>query len=138
MAVKTFKSKVDAWLVIVLAVSTVVLIAGLAATLYSRPDPLAVVVMLAATLLFLLLVGSILLRTYYRVDAGMLTIVSGPLRRSVAIDQITSVERTRNPLSSPALSLDRLRIRYGDNKSVMISPADRDKFLNALGIEETR
>lgn len=138
MAVKTFKSKVDAWLVIVLAVSTVVLIAGLAATLYSRPDPLAVVVMLAATLLFLLLVGSILLRTYYRVDAGMLTIVSGPLRRSVAIDQITSVERTRNPLSSPALSLDRLRIRYGDNKSVMISPADRDKFLKALGIEETR
>lgn len=138
MAAKTFKSKVDAWLVIVLAVSTVVLIAGLAATLYSRPDPLAVVVMLAATLLFLLLVGSILLRTYYRVDAGMLTIVSGPLRRSVAIDQITSVERTRNPLSSPALSLDRLRIRYGDNKSVMISPADRDKFLNALGIEETR
>lgn len=138
MAVKTFKSKVDAWLVIVLAVSTIVLIAGLAATLYSRPDPLAVVVMLAATLLFLLLVGSILLRTYYRVDAGMLTIVSGPLRRSVAIDQITSVERTRNPLSSPALSLDRLRIRYGDNKSVMISPADRDKFLKALGIEETR
>ncbi len=138
MAVKTFKSKVDAWLVIVLAVSTVVLIAGLAATLYSRPDPLAVVVMLAATLLFLLLVGSILLRTYYRVDAGMLTIVSGPLRRTVAIDTITSVERTRNPLSSPALSLDRLRIRYGDNKSVMISPADRDKFLNALGIEETR
>ncbi len=138
MAVKTFKSKVDAWLVIVLAVSTVVLIAGLAATLYSRPDPLAVVVMLAATLLFLLLVGSILLRTYYRVDAGMLTIVSGPLRRSVAIDQITSVERTRNPLSSPALSLDRLRIRYGDNKSVMISPADRDRFLKALGIEETR
>lgn len=138
MAVKTFKSKVDAWLVIVLAVSTIVLIAGLAATLYSRPDPLAVVVMLAATLLFLLLVGSILLRTYYRVDAGMLTIVSGPLRRTVAIDTITSVERTRNPLSSPALSLDRLRIRYGDNKSVMISPADRDKFLNALGIEETR
>ncbi len=138
MAVKTFKSKVDAWLVIVLAVSTIVLIAGLAATLYSRPDPLAVVVMLAATLLFLLLVGSILLRTYYRVDAGMLTIVSGPLRRSVAIDQITSVERTRNPLSSPALSLDRLRIRYGDNKSVMISPADRDRFLKALGIEETR
>ncbi len=138
MAAKTFKSKVDAWLVIVLAVSTVVLIAGLAATLYSRPDPLAVVVMLAATLLFLLLVGSILLRTYYRVDAGMLTIVSGPLRRSVAIDQITSVERTRNPLSSPALSLDRLRIRYGDNKSVMISPADRDRFLKALGIEETR
>lgn len=138
MAVKTFKSKVDAWLVIVLAVSTVVLIAGLAATLYSRPDPLAVVVMLAATLLFLLLVGSILLRTYYRVDAGMLTIVSGPLRRTVAIDTITSVERTRNPLSSPALSLDRLRIRYGDNKSVMISPADRDRFLKALGIEETR
>ncbi len=138
MAAKTFKSKVDAWLVIVLAVSTVVLIAGLAATLYSRPDPLAVVVMLAATSFFLLLVGSILLRTYYRVDGGMLTIVSGPLRRSVAIDQITSVERTRNPLSSPALSLDRLRIRYGDNKSVMISPADRDKFLNALGIEETR
>lgn len=138
MAAKTFKSKVDAWLVIVLAVSAVVLIGGLATTLYKRPDPVAVAVMLGSTLFFLLLVGSVLLRTYYRIDGGTLTIVSGPFRRSVAIDQITSVERTRNPLSSPALSLDRLRIRYGDNKSVMISPADRDRFLQALGIEEKR
>lgn len=138
MAAKTFKSKVDAWLVIVLAVSAVALIAGLVTALYRRPDPVAVVVMLAATLFFVLLVGSILLRTYYRIDRGTLTIVSGPLRRTVAIDTITSVERTRNPLSSPALSLDRLRIRYGDNKSVMISPADRDRFLKALGIGEQR
>ena len=44
---------------------------------------------------------------------------------------IASVEPTRNPLSSPACSLGRLRIRYGA-KQIMISPLDRVGFLRAL------
>jgi hypothetical protein len=43
---------------------------------------------------------------------------------------------TRNPLSSPALSLDRLRIEYGQGRAIMISPADKGPFLRAL--EERR
>jgi hypothetical protein len=39
---------------------------------------------------------------------------------------------TRSPLSSPALSLDRIRIDYGKGKSVMISPLNKADFLLEL------
>jgi hypothetical protein len=40
---------------------------------------------------------------------------------------------TRNPLSSPALSLDRLHIRYGGSRmGIMISPVNKAVFLQDL------
>lgn len=41
---------------------------------------------------------------------------------------------TRNPLSSPALSLDRLHVQFGQDlfNAILISPADRDRFLTGL------
>lgn len=48
--------------------------------------------------------------------------------------EISEVRPTHNPLSSPALSLDRLHVQYGPGflKAVMISPADREGFLEDL------
>jgi hypothetical protein len=43
---------------------------------------------------------------------------------------------SRSPFSSPALSLDRLQIDYGAGKSILISPADKEGFIEA--IEECR
>ena len=75
----------------------------------------------------------LMLGTHYTVDRGTIRIVSGPFRWKVPIDEITSVSATRNPLSSPALSLDRLSIRYGKRRRIMISPADKAGFLKAIG-----
>ena len=61
-----------------------------------------------------------------------LLVRSGPFRWRVPLGQIHSVTPTRNPLSSPALSLDRLRIEYGDGKWILISPRERERFLEAL------
>lgn len=132
MAEKRFASKIDTWLLLVLVGTVAFMLASLTVTLYSAPDGVTIAVMLGVTLLVFLLIGSILLRTYYAIDGKMLRIVSGPLTWRVPIDEISSIERTRCPLSSPALSLDRLRIRYG-NKSILISPAHRDRFIRALG-----
>jgi hypothetical protein len=44
----------------------------------------------------------------------------------------TVVESTRNPASSPALSLDRLLIRYGGGSEIMVSPADKAGFMAAI------
>jgi hypothetical protein len=49
-----------------------------------------------------------------------------------AVLDITAITPTSNPLSSPALSLDRLRIDYGKGRSVMISPRDKQGFLGAM------
>ena len=59
----------------------------------------------------------------------------GICRRRIQLAEIREVHPTHNPLSSPALSLDRLRIRFGPGqtlKAVMISPSDRGRFLDEL------
>ncbi len=87
----------------------------------------AVVTALAIVLLF-----SVFTRTHYTVAHGELRVVSGPFRRTIPLAEITSIEPTRNPLSSPALSLDRLKVCYGDKKYVLISPANKAGFLSAI------
>jgi hypothetical protein len=43
----------------------------------------------------------------------------------------SGVERSSNPLSSPACSLDRLLIQYG-KRQIMVSPAERAEFPSRL------
>ena len=117
MTKRRFKSKIDRWLLILLVV-------------------VIVFEVVVTALLIVALIGSLLIGTHYTVDGNTLRVVSGPFRWKVPIDQIQSVEATRSPLSSPALSLDRLRIRYGTNRQIMVSPADRRGFLRAIGQEQ--
>ncbi|RFP65965.1 hypothetical protein D0N36_05715 [Hymenobacter lapidiphilus] len=70
--------------------------------------------------------------TYYLFHDRQLLVYCGPWRMQIPVDSITQVEATHNPISSPALSLDRLLVRYGKYDSVLISPADRAGFLAAL------
>lgn len=133
MTPKQFPSKIDAWLLVVLAVTLACQLGVLVWVLYSEDGAGARWLMVGITLLVILLIGSVVLRTYYRIDGDTLLIVSGPFRWRVPIGEIHSIESTHNPLSSPALSLDRLRIRFSGRKSIMISPADKPRFLRALG-----
>ena len=71
--------------------------------------------------------------TDYRVSDGECLVRSGPFRWRIPLDDIEAVRATRNPLSSPALSLDRLEIRYAGGRKIMISPLDRAGFLAAIG-----
>ncbi len=79
------------------------------------------------------LVVWVYLRTYYVVGAGVLEVRSGPFRWRIQIEQIHRVSPTRSPLSSPALSLNRLRIDYGKGKSILLSPERREDFIRDLG-----
>lgn len=73
--------------------------------------------------------------TYYVVENNTLIIKSLVFRWKINMNDITQIEPTHNPLSSPALSLDRLKISYMKNgriAKVMISPKDKEGFLNTL------
>jgi hypothetical protein len=48
------------------------------------------------------------------------------------VDEIESIRPTHNPLSSPALSLDRLNIELHTGRNILISPKDKSGFLQAL------
>lgn len=70
----------------------------------------------------------------YGIDATHLIVRHGVCRQRIQLAEISSVYPTRNPLSSPALSLDRLHVQFGEGffKAVMISPADRTQFLDEI------
>ena len=133
MAAKRFKSKIDRWILVLLVIVIVVQVVAVGSAALQAGDPL---VMTGSIFLMIAIVGLmlwLLVGTHYTVDRGELKIVSGPFRWKVALDQIGSVEATRSLFSSPALSLDRIRIRYGKRRSIMISPADKAGFLKAIG-----
>ncbi len=135
MTSKRFKSKIDRWLLYLLIAVIVfeVVVLGVAAT--QAGSVVAALSIVAAALLIVALIGSLLVRTHYTVQGNILRIASGPFSWKVPVDQIESVKATRNPLSSPALSLDRLQISYGKDRRIMVSPADKAGFLKAVGQE---
>ena len=75
-----------------------------------------------------------LLSTYYQVGEHELKVRCGPFVWRIDRSSIQSIKPSRTLLSSPALSLDRLEIRYGDHRSIMVSPLSREAFIEDLGV----
>ena len=108
-----FGSKRDAWIVAMIWGGAILSVVGGAAQLSS--DALAAVrisvfVGLDAAAAFMLWV---LYTTRYLFTEDSLLIECGPFRYRVPLAEIVSVQPSRNPLSSPACSLDRLMIKWG-------------------------
>ncbi|WP_191621416.1 PH domain-containing protein [Marinihelvus fidelis] len=128
---QVFRSAVDSWYYIVTfgAPLLVIVIAYLEAGFRSFGEALVVLgVVLIAALIPLWL----LLSTRYTVQGDELRVRSGPVSKTIAISGIRSVEPSRSILSAPALSLKRLKVAY-DGGQVLVSPADRDGFIRAIG-----
>ena len=75
----------------------------------------------------------LLLSTYYLVEAGTLKVRSGPFSWVIPLNEIKSVKPSRSVLSSPALSLHRLEIHYGQGQTILVSPKDMKGFQGAIG-----
>lgn len=74
-----------------------------------------------------------LLNTYYSIEEETLLITCGIFKKlRIHIKDIHHIKETRNPLSSPALSMDRLEIKYGLRKFVLISPKHKNDFIDAM------
>jgi hypothetical protein len=73
------------------------------------------------------------LSTAYEVEQNILKIRSGFFfHRTIPIDSIKEIRATRNPISSPAASLDRLLIISNMSDSIMVSPKDKEAFVDHL------
>ena len=128
-----FESKRDLWLLVIVRLIPLVLLVVIANVWYQvhhdLRGPIAGAFILIVFELFFF--ESILRSTYYMIDAGTLVIRSSVFSWRVPISEIRSITPTRSALSSPALSLDRLRIEYG-GKAIMVSPEDPKRFIEAL------
>jgi hypothetical protein len=130
---RVYKSKIDAWLVWVLTASAVLPVIAVAASAgFNRArlvEAWPILLILGVSFAFVLWV---FLATSYAFDGRALLVRSGPFRWRVPLDTVESVRPSRNPLSSPALSIDRLEVRYGGGKVLLISPREREAFLAEL------
>ncbi len=119
-----FPSKRDLWLS--LLIWGLMLLGAVPALL--KPGKGQLMIMAAA----ILFIGWIWFGTGYEISESELKIRCGPFRQRIPIQEIKEIKTTRSPLSSPACSLDRMEIKYGNSKRVMISPADKEGFIKML------
>jgi len=126
-----YPSKIDTWLLATILGVPVISAAGLYPVV-TMDAPRALAVALPTLLLGVGLPLWLLFSTTYALDQEQLSIRCGPFKWQVPIRDIRAITPTRNPLSSPALSLDRLRIDYGSGGSVMISPNNKEQFLRDI------
>jgi hypothetical protein len=137
-------AKVDRWVAVVLGgaalgefvAGTTVLVAGLWT---GNPTPTAALGISAilfgsGVFLSLMLWGCYHIR--YVVTPSDLVVHCGPFRTTLPLDTILEVFPTRNPISAPAPSLDRLQISYrkksGGKWFALISPVDKEAFVRDL------
>lgn len=127
-----FASRMDAWLIALLALAllaTLPCLALLFAPATAWPVRLLLALVLLPGLALLLWVP---LATDYQVQAGELLIRSGPFRWRVPVQHISRITPSRSLQSAPALSLKRLRIEHGRFGQVLISPRDQRGLMQAL------
>ena len=128
-----FESKRDWWIVFITRIMPFVLLGVIASIEYvhghNMRGPIGGLITLV--LLEVFLVEPMLSWTYYAIEGDTLLIRSGIVKWRIPIRDIRSITPTRSMLSSPALSLDRLRIDYG-RKSILVSPAEKMRFIEAL------
>jgi Bacterial PH domain len=132
----TYRSAVDRWLLLVLGGA--LLVAGVSCGIVLVSGDAAARAIAGATgALGVGLPLWVLTSTSYTLTSEHLVVRSGPFRWRIPIAGIVEVTPTRNPLSAPALSLNRLRIMSA-GASVMISPADPGRFLADLEARRAR
>jgi hypothetical protein len=71
--------------------------------------------------------------TYYVIDGDKLRVKCGFLiNTTIDINSITKIVSTKSILSAPAISFDRLEVFYNKYDSVVISPGDKEDFIENL------
>ena len=133
-SLRWFPSKIDWWLRLLLISLPLISIGSSAvALLESGLKEAAITFVLSMVPIAAVFIG-LVWPTRYAISEDSLVLRFGLLRQKIPLAKITHVRPSRLPLSSPALSLNRLLVRHGKGplSFVLISPDDRDVFLDLL------
>lgn len=121
---KVFKSKIDWWFGLILVypifLSIKALLEGEWIGLLGLTGVVGFILILSKT-------------TQYIINENQLVIKSTWIvNERIDISKITKIEKSNSILSSPALSLDRLLVRYNKYDEVLISPKEKKEFIDEL------
>lgn len=117
---KIYKSKLDWWLVVLILTVTVCPV-----VLAIMEREYAAIVISGFTLS---LIGLTFYYTRYKIKGQQLIV----WWTKIDINSIKKIEKSNSFLSAPALSLDRIEISYNKYDSILISPKDKQGFVDEL------
>lgn len=70
--------------------------------------------------------------TNYKIDDENLIVKNGPFKSTIDIKSIHKLRATKTLLAGPALSIDRIEIQYKRYDFVIVSPKEKNKFIESL------
>ncbi|AMP00770.1 hypothetical protein CAter282_2937 [Collimonas arenae] len=124
-----FPSKIDLWLVLVLA-GTVAFVISIGFSV-AHTVPAAKFICFGVAALMALIVWAFCVPCKYVLEADHLLIQAGFIRQCIPYRQITHIDISSNPRSAPALSLQRVKVSFGDAYQ-LVSPIERERFIRML------
>ena len=138
-----FASKIDTWLTLVFVGATLLMIFSLFLPYWFKSDTSLVqnIFILFLPILFSLLILWLpYFKIKYTITNDELLVNNGFSTSRINLEDIANIQPSRSLLSAPALSLNRIEIRYKNksgNGSVLISPKDKLAFYNAIQVRTT-
>ena len=135
MESKTYKSNVDLWIAIILILVVVLGIFSIILSIFFGTSVNESIGLGISGILMILSV-IIFLPVNYTLLESQLLIRFGLFRHRINYQDIKSVKKTFNLLSSPALSLKRIEIQYSKGIGfTLISPNDIESFVKDLSVK---
>jgi hypothetical protein len=125
-----FRSKVDWWLILLLAGIPVIPLA-IEWNDGGRSSPAFFLIPAG----IVALISIVFFPIHYVIEGETISVRYGIMRweyTAFRVQEVQSVRPTFNPLASPALSIDRLSVDLGFRGKLLISPKDKAGFLRAL------
>ena len=127
-----YKSKIDWWAHLVLAIMPIINI-WLLIVFIQQNDLVFLITVIIFLLMNIFLILPIWLNTCYILEENELVVKCGLGKgKRIAYESIKSIKDSKNPLASAALSIDRIEITFGAGGIVLISPKEKQDFLQQL------
>ena len=126
---KEYPSRVD-WWIAALVIGSVIFCLGLGIYLL-WVDRIAAFILFGITLVMVVVTLLLAIPCRYILYDDHLLVQSGVIKYTIPYSDIRKIEKSSNPLSSPAMSLRRIKITRSKG-FILISPPDRDQFIQEL------
>ncbi|MDR0534018.1 MAG: PH domain-containing protein [Verrucomicrobiales bacterium] len=122
---KRYYSAVDWWLALILA--------GVPAALIISGACIGDKILMLSGLLVGVVIALLAVPCHYTLTNQALIIKCGLIKQTIPLEKIHDAGKTYNPLSSPALSIKRVKVTGTNGKILtLVSPKDRDAFIADL------
>ena len=127
-----FTSKIDLWLAfLILGSSLLLILVPVWEWIYNDSSTRRILFISLLTIPGSILLLLIFFNIKYSLSEDELFVKNGFSTQSIPLKDITHIIPTNSMLSAPALSLDRIEIKYKGG-SIVISPKDKEGFYRAI------